>query len=83
MSEVRQAIAEKKSILPTATIIDSSYEIGELAVELSKTIENFSEEIHQRDRLSQHLKEMATTDRLTGAFNRLKWDEIMIPTVTM
>ncbi|GAB4532479.1 MAG: hypothetical protein Tsb0014_16960 [Pleurocapsa sp.] len=77
MSEVRQAIAQKQKIVPTATLIDSNDEIGELAQELSKTIENFSEEIHQRDRLSQHLKQMATTDKLTGAFNRLKWDEAL------
>ena len=77
MSEVRQAIAENKTILPSSTIINSSDEIGELAAEISKTIENFSEEINQRDRLSQDLKKIATTDRLTGAFNRLKWEEML------
>ena len=78
MSEVRQAIAERKSVLPTVTIINSSDEIGELAQELSQTIENFSEEIEQRDRLFQELKQIATTDKLTGAFNRLKWEEVLI-----
>ena len=77
MSEVRQAISQKKKIAPTTTMIDSNDEIGELAQELSQTIENFSEEINQRDRLTQHLKKVATTDKLTGAFNRLKWEETL------
>lgn len=78
ISEVRQAITEKKSISPTSNIINSSDEIGELAEEISKTIENFSEEINQRDRLSQELKKIATTDALTGAFNRVKWEEMLM-----
>ncbi|WP_019506370.1 GGDEF domain-containing protein [Pleurocapsa sp. PCC 7319] len=77
MSEVRKAITEKNLFIPASNRTFSSDEIGDLELEIYKTIKIFSKEIHQRERLSHYLKKIATTDQLTGAFNRFKWEEML------
>ena len=75
IAKIRQAMTGNESSLPTETEIHTNDEIGDLALEISQTVRNFSQEIEKRDRISEKLKQIATTDKLTGAFNRLKWDE--------
>ena len=75
VSEVTQAIAENRSIPATSIDVDSSDEIGKLASKLSLMIDSVSEDFQKRDELSRHLQQLATTGKLIGAFNRLKWEE--------
>lgn len=75
VSEVTQAIKKKGSISTTSMDIDSSDEIGKLANKLSLMLNNVSKDFKKRDKLLLQLKQVATTDKLTGAFNRLKWEE--------
>ena len=75
ISEVTQSIKES-GVIPTAPIgVKSSDEIGEMAGKLSVMLSSVSADFQKRDELSRHLKEVATSDKLTGAFNRLKWEE--------
>ncbi len=75
VSEVTQAISEGRSLPASNLEIKASDEIGELAQNLSQMINQVSDDFQKRDDLSRHLKQVATTDPLTGAFNRLKWEE--------
>ena len=75
VSEVTQAVAGTGSISTGSVNIDSSDEIGKLASELSLMFNSVSEDFQKRDELLRQLKQVATTDKLTGAFNRLKWEE--------
>lgn len=78
ISEVRQTVIKKNIFIPTSNTICSSDEIGDLESEIYKTINIFSKEIYQRERLAHHLKKIATIDPLTGAFNRFKWEEMLL-----
>ena len=75
VSEVTQAVAGTGSISTGSVNIDSSDENGKLAGELSLMFNSVSEDFQKRDELLRQLKQVATTDKLTGAFNRLKWEE--------
>jgi len=75
ISEVTKAVMDKGAI-PTAPIdVKSSDEIGDMAGKLTVMLSRVSEDFQKRDELSRQLKEVATSDKLTGAFNRLKWEE--------
>jgi len=58
-----------------ADIINSSDELAGLSKELSKLFSSLSNDLTRRDRLSKQLNELATSDYLTGSFNRFKWDK--------
>ncbi|WP_085440618.1 GGDEF domain-containing protein [Magnetofaba australis] len=75
VSDVTQAIVENRPIPAAPLSVNSSDEIGHLAERLSHLVDNLSSNFQKRDELSRHLKKVATTDALTGAFNRVKWDE--------
>ncbi len=77
VTEVTQAIAENRAITGPVTDIESSDEFGQLAQNLDNMIGDVSTDLRKRDDLARHLQHMATTDRLTGAFNRLKWEEYL------
>lgn len=53
----------------------SSDELAELEKDLKTMMGNLSKEIHNRYAVEQQLIELATRDKLTGTFNRHKWDE--------
>ncbi|MGO2356407.1 MAG: GGDEF domain-containing protein [Marinomonas foliarum] len=50
-------------------------ELDELEKDLRILIGRFSQERESRDEVESKLIELATRDKLTGAFNRHKWDE--------
>jgi len=75
ISEVTKAIVESGSISTALINIKSSDEIGKLARKLSVMLNRVSVDFEKRDELSRYLKQVATSDQLTGAFNRLKWEE--------
>ena len=75
VSEVSDAITENREISDASVQVDSSDEIGSLAVNLAHMIDNLSTDFQKRDAVSRHLMQVATTDQLTGAVNRLKWEE--------
>ena len=75
VTEVTQAIAENRAITDPETDIVSSDEFGQLAQNLDGMISDVSADIQKREDRARQLQHMATTDRLTGAFNRLKWEE--------
>lgn len=75
ISQASQAIAESGAMPQASLEVTSSDEIGKLAGELSAMFDQVHEDFQQRDELSRHLRQLATTDKLTGAANRLKWEE--------
>lgn len=50
-------------------------ELSSLEQDLKQMLNHWSETLQNRDQVEQHLLTLATTDKLTGIFNRLKWDE--------
>lgn len=40
-------------------------------------VDHFSHNINQKEELSQQLEILATTDKLTGVYNRYKWDQVL------
>jgi diguanylate cyclase (GGDEF)-like protein len=50
-------------------------ELTELENDLKLMVQRLSEEISNRQEIEQQLLTLATRDKLTGAFNRHKWDE--------
>ncbi len=54
---------------------DSLDELSQFEYELKSLLQQFSNELISRDEIEQQLIELATIDKLTGAYNRHKWDE--------
>ena len=52
-------------------------ELDELESNLTALIGQFSKEMNNRHKVETQLIELATRDKLTGAFNRHKWDELI------
>lgn len=52
-------------------------ELDELESDLTALIGQFSKEMSNRHKVETQLIELATRDKLTGAFNRHKWDELI------
>ncbi|WP_127025957.1 GGDEF domain-containing protein [Rheinheimera mangrovi] len=50
-------------------------ELTELEYDLKMMVQRLSQEISNRQEIEQQLLVLATRDKLTGAFNRHKWDE--------
>jgi diguanylate cyclase len=50
-------------------------ELTELEHDLKMMVQRLSQEISNREEIEQQLLILATRDKLTGAFNRHKWDE--------
>lgn len=50
-------------------------ELGALETDLTILVNELSKERHSRYEVEQKLMELATHDKLTGVFNRYKWDE--------
>ncbi|MBF0192998.1 MAG: diguanylate cyclase [Magnetococcales bacterium] len=79
ITEVTKAVAENRDIPVAETVDDmqvsSSDEISHLASELNSMVKSVSKNFQQREEISNQLKQLATTDQLTGAFNRVKWEE--------
>jgi PleD family two-component response regulator len=49
----------------------------EVVSQMAVLIEELEKEVNERIRLGQKLEELATTDGLTGVFNRRRFDEIL------
>ncbi|WP_330110009.1 GGDEF domain-containing protein [Methylophaga thalassica] len=56
-------------------IADEQDELSQFEHELKLLLKQFSHEIISRDEIEKQLIELATLDKLTGAYNRHKWDE--------
>lgn len=52
-------------------------ELDELESDLKALVGQFSKEMSNRHKVETQLIELATRDKLTGAFNRHKWDELI------
>ena len=73
IESLHRSIVVDRSHLPTRqTGLD---ELDELETDLKALVKQFSKEMHNRDEVETQLIELATRDKLTGAFNRHKWDE--------
>ncbi len=55
--------------------LDSNDELAGLEHEIQQVMLRLSDEINQRERVEKQLMILATQDKLTGAYNRHKWDE--------
>lgn len=77
IAEVTEAIAQNRSLPETIVKIDSKDEFASLGEDLSKLVDHLSEDRSKKEAISKHLQKLATTDKLTGAFNRLKWDQVL------
>ena len=71
---VARAIVSGQVLPAGALEIEADDEFAELSRNLSRLVEQFSEDISRRSELAKRLETLATTDPLTGAFNRYKWD---------
>ena len=78
VTDVSQAIEENRDLPASSNLAASSDEIGELTKGVTDLVGNIETDFQKREELSRHLKTIATTDALTGAFNRLKWDEDLV-----
>ncbi|SFK45921.1 GGDEF domain-containing protein [Methylophaga sulfidovorans] len=58
-----------------SNIDDERDELSQFEHELKLLLKQFSHEIISRDEIEKQLIELATMDKLTGAYNRHKWDE--------
>jgi diguanylate cyclase len=73
IESLHRSIVVDSNNLPTRqTGLD---ELDELETDLKALVRQFSKEMHNRDEVETQLIELATRDKLTGAFNRHKWDE--------
>lgn len=64
--------------LPTAPLVSGRKipdELGELESDLKMMIGRLTAEFHHRQEVEKSLLELATRDKLTGAYNRHKWEE--------
>ncbi len=61
----------------------SKDELAELEQDLKEVMGSLSQEMHNRYEIEQQLIELATRDKLTGAFNRHKWDEQLQTELTL
>lgn len=52
-------------------------ELDELETDLKALVGQFSKEMSNRHKVETRLIELATRDKLTGAYNRHKWDELI------
>ncbi len=52
-------------------------ELAELENDLRQMVARFSNEMRNRYEVEEQLMELATRDKLTGAFNRHKWESVM------
>ncbi|QSX38398.1 GGDEF domain-containing protein [Shewanella sedimentimangrovi] len=52
-------------------------ELSELARDVQQVVERFSSEMVNRHEMEKQLIQLATTDKLTGAFNRHKWEDCL------
>lgn len=50
-------------------------ELAELAADVDLALATYTKELRNREALEDQLIQLATTDKLTGAFNRHKWEE--------
>lgn len=50
-------------------------ELAELEMDVKSVMSRLNHEISSREKMEQHLLALATQDKLTGAFNRHKWNE--------
>lgn len=57
------------------TLTPHQDELSGLEQDLRQMLNHWSETLQNRDQVEQHLLTLATTDQLTGIFNRHKWDE--------
>ena len=68
----RSIVVDRSHLLARQTGLD---ELDELETDLKALVKQFSKEMHNRDAVETQLIELATRDKLSGAFNRHKWDE--------
>lgn len=53
-------------------------ELTDLANDINQVMSKYSEQMTNRYQLEDQLIQLATTDKLTGAFNRHKWDDCLV-----
>ena len=60
---------------PNDNAADGKDELAELASDINHLMAQYDQQMANRYQLEEKLIELATTDKLTGAYNRHKWDE--------
>jgi len=75
VSAVTHSIAENREIERPSIDVASSDEIADLAEDVHLMLEKISNDIRQREEFAKRMQLAATTDPLTGAYNRRKWEE--------
>ncbi|GLX76732.1 hypothetical protein tinsulaeT_00720 [Thalassotalea insulae] len=75
IDQLSQQISEGKGADEAAKITVKTDEFAGLATSMNAMVERFSTELDNRYEVEHKLLQLATTDKLTGAYNRHKWDE--------
>ncbi|MGX9460774.1 diguanylate cyclase [Shewanella sp. A14] len=68
-------LAEDSALVSTITKSRTKDELAELELDLKLLMQRLSKEITDRKQIETELLLLATVDKLTGAYNRHKWDE--------
>lgn len=77
ISQIQSALRQHAPLQPSATKQRHQDELADLEQDLNQLVAQLSDAIHNREEVEARLIELATTDKLTGAYNRHKWDEQM------
>ena len=75
LENISQVITHGKKDGSTSKIEVKTDEFAGLAKSMNAVVERFSDELHNRYEIEHQLLTLAITDKLTGAYNRHKWDE--------
>ncbi|ODC05125.1 hypothetical protein BFW38_02210 [Terasakiispira papahanaumokuakeensis] len=77
ISHIQSAIRQHAPLQASTNTQHHHDELADLEQDLNQLVAQLSDAIHNREEVEARLIELATTDKLTGAYNRHKWDEHM------
>ncbi|MGF1528693.1 MAG: GGDEF domain-containing protein [Candidatus Competibacterales bacterium] len=73
--EITWALVNRKSPPAEALRLEANDEFADLSQSLTQLVDQFARDIDHREQFFAQLETLATTDKLTGVFNRYKWDQ--------
>lgn len=78
ISQIQSALRHQSPFLQAPTTSQRHHdELADLEQDLNQLVAQLSDAMHNREEVEARLIELATTDKLTGTYNRHKWDEQM------
>ncbi|GAA0363654.1 hypothetical protein GCM10009092_30090 [Bowmanella denitrificans] len=76
IGDFQQSLQQQNTMSLSSDVTSTGQdELAELETDIKTLMDSLSKEMHNRVAVEKRLIELATLDRLTGAFNRHKWEE--------